>query len=64
MSVRFAFWLGCATFVAVAAVPLSAHDFWLGTSNWSPEPGTPFAVSAGVGERFPTRLDFKTPTTR
>jgi hypothetical protein len=62
MNVRFAFWLGCATAVAMAAVPLSAHDFWLGTSNWSPEPGTPFAVSAGVGERFPARLDFKTPT--
>jgi len=48
--------------VATAVVPLSAHDFWLGASNWSPEPGTPFAISAGVGERFPARLDFKTPT--
>ena len=62
MNVRPLFWLGCAAVVAMTAVSLSAHDFWLGTSNWSPEPGTPFAISAGVGERFPTRLDFKTPT--
>jgi hypothetical protein len=62
MSLRRAFWLGCAAVVALAAVPLSAHDFWLGASNWFPEPGTPFAISAGVGERFPARLDFKTPT--
>ena len=45
----------------LTAVPLSAHDFWLGASNWFPEPGSTFAISAGVGERFPTRLDFKTP---
>ena len=63
MNIRAAFlWLGCATVIAIAAVPLSAHDFWLGTSNWFPEPGAPFAISAGVGEKFPARLDFKTPT--
>ena len=62
MNSRQAFWLGCTAVLAITAVPLSAHDFWLGASNWFPEPGTPFAISAGVGERFPTRLDFKTPT--
>jgi uncharacterized GH25 family protein len=63
MNIRAAFlWLGCAIAVAITAVPLSAHDFWLGTSNWFPEPGAPFAISAGVGEKFPARLDFKTPT--
>ena len=63
MSLRRAFWPGCAAVVALTAVPLSAHDFWLGASNWFPEPGTPFAISAGVGERFPARLDFKTQRT-
>jgi hypothetical protein len=62
MSFRRGLWLGSAAVVALTTVPLAAHDFWLGASNWFPEPGTPFAISAGVGERFPTRLDFKTPT--
>ena len=31
MNVRAGFWLGCATVVAMTAVNLSAHDFWLGT---------------------------------
>jgi hypothetical protein len=62
MSLRPAFRLGCAAIVAVTTVPLSAHDFWLGASDWFPEPGTPFEISAGVGEHFPTRIDFKTPT--
>jgi hypothetical protein len=61
MKFRSAFWFGCATVLVLTAVPLSAHDFWLGASNWFPEPGSTFAISAGVGERFPTRLDFKTP---
>ncbi len=52
----------CAALVSIAAVPLSAHDFWLAASNWSPEPGAPFAITAGVGEHFPVRLDFKTPS--
>jgi hypothetical protein len=45
-----------------AVIRVSAHDFWLSTSSWMPEPGTPFSVSAGVGERFPIRLDFQTPS--
>jgi uncharacterized GH25 family protein len=61
MNLGLRFLLPCAA-AAAATVPLSAHDFWLSASNWSPEPGAPFAVSAGVGERFPTRVDFKTPT--
>ena len=61
MNIRSAGWFGCVTLLALTAVPLSAHDFWLGASNWFPEPGATFAISAGVGERFPTRLDFKTP---
>jgi hypothetical protein len=56
------FWLPCAAVFVAAAASLSAHDFWLGASNWAPEPGTAFDVTAGVGERFPTRLDFKTPS--
>jgi hypothetical protein len=55
-------WFACAAAVVVAAASLSAHDFWLGVSSWSPQPGTAFAITAGVGERFPTRLDFKTPS--
>ena len=61
MTVRSRFCVGAAIALALATVPLSAHDFWLAASNWSPDSGAPFAISAGVGEAFPTRLDFKTP---
>ena len=62
MRIRLRFCAGIAAALAFATAHLSAHDFWLSTSNWAPDAGTPFGISAGVGERFPTRLDFKTPT--
>jgi hypothetical protein len=43
----------------LATVSLSAHDFWLGAANWTPAAGVPVTISAGLGERFPTRTDFK-----
>ena len=43
--------------VTLAAAQLSAHDFWLATVG----PATPGAVTitAGVGEKFPTRTQFR-----
>ena len=45
--------------VSLATVPVSAHDFWLAAANWTPAAGAPVAITAGLGERFPTRTDFK-----
>jgi uncharacterized GH25 family protein len=44
---------------ALASVPLSAHDFWLAAANWTPAPGMPLTITAGLGERFPIRTGFK-----
>jgi hypothetical protein len=43
----------------LAGARLSAHDFWLGAVDWAPAAGTPFRVTAGHGERFPTREVFR-----
>lgn len=45
--------------VALAAMPLSAHDFWLAAENWRPAAGAPVTITAGVGEKFPTRTSFR-----
>jgi uncharacterized GH25 family protein len=47
------------TAVALAAVRLSAHDFWLAAENWTPTGAAPVTITAGVGERFPTRTNFR-----
>jgi uncharacterized GH25 family protein len=44
---------------ALASMPVSAHDFWLAAANWTPAVGAPLTISAGLGERFPTRTGFK-----
>jgi hypothetical protein len=49
----------CVAVATVTAARLSAHDFWLAASNWAPAAGAPVTITAGVGERFPTRTDFK-----
>jgi len=61
MTIRSGFLAATVVALALATAHLSAHDFWLGASNWTPDPGTPFGISAGVGEHFPKREDFKTP---
>jgi hypothetical protein len=38
---------------------VAAHDFWLAAEPWHPAPGAPVTVTAGVGERFPARTDFR-----
>ena len=47
------------TLAALAAVPLSAHDFWLAALNWTPAAGTAVTITAGVGEKFPTRTNLR-----
>jgi hypothetical protein len=42
----------------LGATTLSAHDFWLAAADWKPVFGTSATVTAGVGERFPTRTAF------
>ena len=51
--------LSAVAVVALATAPLSAHDFWLAAANWTPSAGAPVTISAGLGERFPTRTHFK-----
>jgi uncharacterized GH25 family protein len=43
----------------LATASLSAHDFWLATANWTPAVAGPVTITAGLGERFPTRTGFK-----
>lgn len=45
--------------VALASAGLSAHDFWLAASNWTPPATAPVTITAGVGEHFPTRTDYR-----
>ena len=61
MTMRSGFCVATAVALTLATARLAAHDFWLAASNWSPDPATPFGISAGVGEHFPKREDFKTP---
>jgi len=53
MTIRSGFLVATVVALALATAQLSAHDFWIGASSWSPDPGTPFGISAGVGEHFP-----------
>jgi hypothetical protein len=45
--------------MVLAAVRLSAHDFWLAAENWTPAAGAPVTITAGIGEKFPTRTNFR-----
>lgn len=45
--------------VGLGAASLSAHDFWLAAANWTPPPGSPVTITAGIGETFPTRTQFR-----
>jgi len=45
--------------MVLAAVRLSAHDFWLAAENWIPAAGASVTITAGVGEKFPTRTNFR-----
>lgn len=42
----------------LGATTLSAHDFWLAADEWRPVSGTSATITAGIGERFPTRTAF------
>ena len=50
---------GSVVIAALASIPLSAHDFWLAAANWTPAAGVPVTITAGLGEKFPTRTGFK-----
>ena len=45
--------------VILATAHLSAHDFWLGASSWTPGSDGRATVTAGVGEKFPVRTNFR-----
>lgn len=44
--------------LVLASASLSAHDFWLAASDW--RPAGVATITAGLGERFPTRTTFQT----
>lgn len=46
---------------ALSAVPLSAHDFWLGAAPWTPAAGAAVTVTANVGEHFPKATNYTAP---
>ena len=45
--------------VSVATVQLSAHDFWLAATTWTPGADGRATITAGVGEKFPARTNFR-----
>lgn len=45
--------------VTVATAQLSAHDFWLAATTWTPGADGKATITAGVGEKFPTRTNFR-----
>jgi len=53
---RTAFAVSCA--LLLGATTLAAHDFWLAAGEWRPVFGTSATITAGIGERFPTRTEF------
>ncbi|HET9270384.1 MAG TPA: hypothetical protein VFO31_19540, partial [Vicinamibacterales bacterium] len=54
---RSAFAVSCGLFLAATTV--TANDFWLAAGDWKPVAGTSATITAGVGERFPTRTAFQ-----
>lgn len=51
--------VAAAIVVALTGATISAHDFWLAATQWTPKPGEKVTITAGVGERFPTRTSFR-----
>ena len=49
-----------AILVALTGATISAHDFWLAATQWTPAAGEKVTITAGVGEKFPTRTNFRT----
>jgi uncharacterized GH25 family protein len=49
---------GLALALVFASATLSAHDFWLAATDW--RPADVATITAGLGERFPTRTTFQT----
>jgi uncharacterized GH25 family protein len=47
--------------VLLAAVTVSAHDFWLAGSKWHVSPGSTVTVTANVGQRFPAGDSYTRP---
>ena len=45
----------------LTATTVAANDFWLAANDWKPVSGTSATITAGVGERFPTRTAFQEP---
>ena len=45
--------------VSVATAQLSAHDSWLAATTWTPGADGKATISAGAGEKFPTRTNFR-----
>jgi uncharacterized GH25 family protein len=47
----------CGILLAVSS--LGAHDFWLAAADWRPAGSTSATITAGIGERFPSRTIFR-----
>ena len=54
---KSAFAVSCA--LLLAATSVAANDFWLAAGDWKPVSGTSATITAGVGDRFPTRTAFQ-----
>ena len=54
---KSAFAVVCGLFLG--ATTLAAHDFWLAAEEWRPVFGASATITAGIGERFPTRTTFR-----
>lgn len=53
--------LVCFLALIAVATPLSAHDFWLSSTSWTPAAGAAWTVTAQVGEHFPKPETAPTP---
>lgn len=45
--------------ILVGATSVGAHDFWLAAADWRPAGATSATITAGIGERFPSRTIFR-----
>lgn len=53
--------LACVAAAAIAAVPLSAHDFWLAPTEWQPATPKSLTIVGSVGDKFPVASDWAIP---
>jgi hypothetical protein len=54
--------LVCVAASLIAAVPLSAHDFWLAALDWQPAPtAKTLTIIGSVGDKFPVASDWAIP---